>query len=32
MTRLWGTTLALVVAAACSRAPEPKHYELKVRL
>jgi protein SCO1/2 len=29
MTRFWGTILALVVAAACSRAPEPKHYELK---
>jgi protein SCO1 len=29
MRRSWGIVLPLVVAAACSRAPEPRHYELK---
>src|SRR5688572_32336765 len=29
MTRLWGIALTLAAAAACSRAPEPKQYELK---
>jgi len=29
MTRVGGIIVSLVLATACSRAPEPKHYELK---